>query len=454
MLKVINPATEELVKKHETLSDTQVEKQIERADQTYFNWRTTSFEHRAERMRNLAKVLLAEKEELATLMTMEMGKLRKSAISEIEKCAWVCSYYAEHAANFLADEIIETDASKSFVTFQPIGVVLAIMPWNFPLWQVFRFVAPALMAGNAGLLKHASNVAGCAIAIQGLIEKAGFPKGLFINLPIETEQVEKVIEHPKVRAATLTGSERAGSAVASTAGKYIKKTVLELGGSDAYLILSDADLEQAVKACTTSRLLNNGQSCIGAKRFIVLEEVYEEFLDLFTQKMQAAKMGDPMDAKNDLGPMARADLRDELHKQVEKSIAKGAELHLGGKIPDEKGFYYPATILTEVKKGMPAFDEELFGPVAAIIKAKDEKEAIQLANDSKFGLGAAVFTQDREKGEHLAKEKLEAGCCFVNSFVKSDPRLPFGGIKTSGFGRELSHYGIKEFVNVKTIWVE
>ncbi|MEM8527475.1 MAG: NAD-dependent succinate-semialdehyde dehydrogenase [Bacteroidota bacterium] len=454
MLKVINPATEAIVKTYKTISDSEVEKQIEKAHQAYLNWRTTSLEHRAEKMQKLANILLTEKEELATLMTTEMGKLRKSAISEVEKCAWVCNYYADNAADFLADEIIETDASKSFVTFQPLGVVLAVMPWNFPLWQVFRFVAPALIAGDGGLLKHAPNVAGCAIAIQELIEKAGFPKDLFINLPIETEQVEKVIEHPKVVAATLTGSERAGSAVASLAGKHIKKTVLELGGSDAYLILADADLEKAVEACTTSRLLNNGQSCIGAKRFIVLEKVYDEFLERFTQKMKAAKMGDPMDDENDFGPMARKDLRDDLHEQVERSIAKGAKLHLGGKIPNQKGFYYPATILTEVKKGMPAFDEELFGPVAAIIRAKSEEEAIQLANDSKFGLGAAVFTNDIEKGERIAKEQLEAGCCFVNAFVKSDPRLPFGGMKTSGYGRELSHYGIKEFVNVKTVWVE
>jgi len=361
MLTVINPATEEVVQEYKTINDAEVEKCIEDAHQAYLNWRITSFEHRAEKMRQLAETLLKEKEDLATLMTTEMGKLRKSAISEVEKCAWVCNYYAENAADFLADELIKTDASKSFVSFQPIGIVLAVMPWNFPLWQVFRFVAPALMAGNAGLLKHASNVAGCAVAIQKLVEKAGFPKNLFINLPIDKEQVEQVIKHPKMMAATLTGSEKAGSAVASTAGKHIKKTVLELGGSDAYLILADADLEQAVEACTTSRLLNNGQSCIGAKRFIVLEEVYDEFLEQFTQKMEAAKMGEPMNNENDLGPMAREDLRDELHEQVEKSVAKGAKLHLGGKIPDQKGFYYPATILTEVKKGMPAFDEELFG---------------------------------------------------------------------------------------------
>ncbi|MEN0049225.1 MAG: NAD-dependent succinate-semialdehyde dehydrogenase [Bacteroidota bacterium] len=454
MLKVINPANEEVIKEYETISDAATEKQIENAHQAYLKWRTTSFEHRAIKMRQLANVLLAEKEELAILMTTEMGKLRRSALSEVEKCAWVCNYYADHAADFLADEIIATDASKSFVTFQPIGVVLAVMPWNFPLWQVFRFIAPALMAGNAGLLKHAPNVAGCAVRIQELIEKAGFPKDLFINLPIETEQVEKIIQNQKVVAATLTGSEKAGSRVASLAGKHIKKTVLELGGSDAYLILADADLEKAVQACVMSRLLNNGQSCIGAKRFVVLEEVYDEFLGRFTEKMQAAKMGNPMKDENDLGPMARADLRDGLHQQVEQSIAKGATLHLGGKIPNQKGFYYPATILTNVQKGMPAFDEELFGPVAAVVKAKDEAVAIQLANDSKFGLGAAIFTNDIEKGERIAKTQLEAGCCFVNAFVKSDPRLPFGGIKTSGYGRELSHYGIKEFVNVKTVWVK
>ncbi|MEL6944585.1 MAG: NAD-dependent succinate-semialdehyde dehydrogenase, partial [Bacteroidota bacterium] len=438
MLKVINPATEEVVKEYETISNAEVEKQIESAHQAYLDWRNTSFEYRAEKIQLLAKLLLTQKEELAKLMTTEMGKLRKSAISEVEKCAWVCNYYADHAANFLADELVETNASKSFVSFQPMGIVLAIMPWNFPLWQVFRFAAPALMAGNAALLKHAPNVAGCAIAIQQLFKNAGLPEGLFINLPIEVEQVKPLIGHPHVQAVTLTGSERAGSAVAALAGKNIKKTVLELGGSDAYLILEDADLELAAEQCKLSRLLNTGQSCIGAKRIIVVDAVYDAFLEYFTEKMASAKIGDPMKDITTLAPLARKDLRDNLHRQVEESLAKGANLHLGGQIPAQKGYYYPATILTAVKKGMPAFDEELFGPVAAVIRAKDEKEAIQLANDSKFGLGAAIFTKDQAKGERIAKEQLEAGCCFVNAFVKSDPRLPFGGIKTSGYGRELS----------------
>ncbi len=454
MLTAINPATEETLQSYSQLDDQQLIGRIASAHANFLAWRKTGFDHRAERLRKAADILRLQTEKFAQLITAEMGKPITEARSEVEKCAWVCDYYAEHAADFLQKEIIETDASKSYVTFPPLGVILAIMPWNFPFWQVFRFAAPALMAGNAALLKHAPNVPGCGEALQAIFEEADFPKGLFANLPIEVEQVQSILEHPLVRAATLTGSGRAGSSVAMEAGKHIKKTVLELGGSDAYLILHDADVEMAAKVCTKSRLLNTGQSCIGAKRFITVPAVHEIFLGHFMQQMQAVKMGDPKNEETSIGALARADLRDNLHRQVSESIRKGAKLILGGEIPDGKGTFYPPTILTEVKPGMPAFDEELFGPVAAVIAAEDEEHAIKLANASDYGLGAAVFTTDDKRGEQIAAERLEAGSCFVNELVKSDPRLPFGGIKVSGYGRELSHYGIKEFVNIKTVWVK
>jgi succinate-semialdehyde dehydrogenase/glutarate-semialdehyde dehydrogenase len=383
-----------------------------------------------------------------------MGKPIVQSRAEVEKCAWVCEFYADNAEKFLADEIIKTEATKSFVSFQPLGVILAIMPWNFPFWQVFRFAVPNLMAGNAGLLKHASNVSGCALAIEDVFRKAGFPKNLFRSLLVKSNNVKEIISNPKVQAVTLTGSVPAGKSVASLAGSLIKKTVLELGGSDPYVILEDADLEKAAMSCVTSRLLNAGQSCIAAKRFIIVESVYDEFEKLYLEIMSKKKMGDPLDEKNDLGPQASFQLRDELHEQVLKSVGQGARLILGGKIPEIDGAYYPPTILTNVKPGMAAFDEELFGPVAALIKAKDEEDAINLANKSVFGLGASVFTRDLKRGEHIAKEKLNAGCCFVNDFVKSDPRLPFGGIKESGYGRELSLFGIREFVNIKSVYIK
>jgi succinate-semialdehyde dehydrogenase/glutarate-semialdehyde dehydrogenase len=366
----------------------------------------------------------------------------------------VCDYYAENARAFLSRESVETDASKSFVTFQPIGIVLAVMPWNFPFWQVFRFAAPALMAGNGGVLKHASNVFGCALAIEDVFVRAGFPPDIFRTLLIGSKGVDAVIENPLVKAVTLTGSTPAGIAVARKAGEKLKKSVLELGGSDPYIVLEDADLEAAVSTCVFSRLINSGQSCIAAKRFIVVEAVREQFESMYVEQMRAKKMGDPMQEDTEVGPQARHDLRDELHEQVVKSIEKGARCLLGGEIPAGDGAFYPPTVLTEVKKGMPAFDEELFGPVAAIIPVKDEKAAIAAANDSVFGLGAAVFTEDIARGERIAAEEIEAGCCFVNTFVKSDPRLPFGGVKESGYGRELSHYGIKEFVNIKSVFIK
>jgi succinate-semialdehyde dehydrogenase/glutarate-semialdehyde dehydrogenase len=386
-------------------------------------------------------------------MTLEMGKPVSGGVSESEKCAWVCDYYAGNAQGFLADQYVEVGTRKSFVTFQPLGVVLAVMPWNFPFWQVFRFAAPNLMAGNAGLLKHASNVPGCALAIEEVFQEAGFPEALFRSLLIPGSRVNDVIENPLVRAVTLTGSTPAGKAVAAKAGEMLKKTVLELGGSDPYVILEDADIPAAAVTCATARLINSGQSCIAAKRFIVVEAVRDEFEKLFITAMANTKMGDPLEEDTVVGPQAREDLRDELHDQVLRSIGAGAQCLLGGKIPEGPGAYYPPTVLTGVGPGMPAYHEELFGPVASIITVKDEAEALRVANDSSFGLGAAVFTADLERGTRIAREELEAGACFVNDFVRSDPRLPFGGVKESGYGRELSPYGILEFVNIKTVWV-
>lgn len=454
ILKSINPTTGEIIKTYEEMPPQEVKSIIEKTNEAFLDWRKTNFAERAVLMKKAGEILRDHAHEHARLMTQEMGKLVRDGRAEVEKCAWVCDYYADNAEKFLQPELIETDASKSFVTFQPIGVVLAVMPWNFPFWQVFRFAAPALMAGNAGVLKHASNVPGCALAIEAVFRQAGFPENLFRTLLVGSAQVDAIIENPLVKAATLTGSTPAGRAVAKKAGEMLKKTVLELGGSDPYVILEDADLETAVTTCVTSRLINSGQSCIAAKRFVVVESLREKFEQLFVQQMRAKKIGDPLQEDTEVGPQARHDLRDELHQQVQKSIEKGATCLLGGEIPEGKGAFYPPTVLSNVKKGMPAYEEELFGPVAAIIPVKDEAEAIRVANDSVFGLGAAVFTKDIAKGERIAANELEAGCCFVNAFVKSDPRLPFGGVKESGYGRELSNYGIKEFVNIKTVYVK
>lgn len=449
----INPVTEKTIATYDRMSTQEALSTIEKAHGAYKKWKTTTFDERAKLLYKLAEVFENNKKAYAQLATLEMGKTTEQAIKEIEKCVWICRYYADNGADLLKDVLVGTEASKSYVTYQPLGVVLAVMPWNFPFYQVIRFAVPALMAGNTGVLKHASNVQGCAFAIEDAIQKAGFPKGVFMNLNLPSNAIEPIIAHEHVVAVTLTGSAPAGKSVASIAGKHLKKTVLELGGSDAYIIMADANLEAATDLATQGRLQNNGQTCIAAKRFIVLDAIYDAFLALFTQKMKDAKMGDPSQEDTVYGPLARLDLRNELHKQVEKTIAQGGTLILGGKIPEGTGAYYPATILADLKPGMEAFDEELFGPVASVIRAKDNAEAVALANNSKFGLGAGVITSNKEKGEALALQ-LEAGNCFVNKLVASDPRLPFGGIKTSGYGRELSDYGIKEFVNTKSVWID
>lgn len=452
-LESISPTTGEIIATYPEMSPSEVHAIVDRCHAAHLSWRKTSFELRAEHLGRAAGVLRDRRESLAELMTCEMGKPVVQARAEVDKCAWVCDYYAENAESFLAPEIIETDAEKSFVAFEPLGVVLAVMPWNFPFWQVFRFAAPALMAGNTGVLKHASNVQGCALAIEEVIREAGYPEDVFRALLIGSSAVAPVIEHPRVTAVTLTGSTPAGQAVAQQAGLLLKKTVLELGGSDPYVILEDADLEMAVENCVIGRMINNGQSCIAAKRFIVPRAILADFEERCVASMQAQKMGDPLDEATDLGPLARQDLRDELHDQVVGSLEQGARRLTGGEIPRQPGAFYPATVLTDVRAGMPAYSEELFGPVATIIPVDDEDEALRVANDTEFGLGAAVFTRDRERGEAIATRQFDAGTCFVNAFVRSDPRLPFGGIKSSGYGRELGSFGIREFVNIKSVYI-
>jgi succinate-semialdehyde dehydrogenase/glutarate-semialdehyde dehydrogenase len=426
---------------------------VAEADRAFHAWRRLGFMERAEPMQRAGALLEDRKDALALLMAREMGKPIAQGISEVEKCAWVCRHYADHAHSFLVPEDLPSDAAKSYAAFQPLGVVLGVMPWNFPFWQVFRFAAPTLMAGNACVLKHASNVTGCALAIGDLFRDAGFPEGLFGVLLVPGDQVARVIEMPLVRAVSLTGSSAAGRSVAREAGRVLKKCVLELGGSDPYVVLEDADLGSAVETCVSSRLINGGQSCIAAKRFIVVRPLERAFTESMVHLMREKTQGLPTEPGVDLGPLARRDLRDQLHAQVTESVRRGAVRSLGGTVPPGHGAFYPPTVLTSVRPGMPAYDEETFGPVAAIITAEDEADAIRIANDSPFGLGAAVFTKDRARGERIAAEEFEAGACFVNAFVRSDPRLPFGGVKDSGYGRELSSFGIREFVNIKTVYV-
>jgi len=451
-IETINPANNFVVKQFKAISDEEVKEKIEKAHTAFLNWRETSFAERGKMLNNTANVLRKNIKKYAEIMTTEMGKPITQAIAEVEKCAWVCEYYAENAEMILQKEFIQTDASESYVQFDPLGIVLAVMPWNYPFWQVLRFAAPALMAGNVALLKHASNVPMSALAIEELFLEAGLPENVFTTLLIESYQVDAVLKNSLVKAATLTGSEPAGKSVASISGKMLKKTVMELGGSDPFIVLADADIDDAVNIGVTARTLNNGQSCIAAKRFVMVEDVADEFEKKFVNKMNSLVIGDPMDEKTELGPIARADLMLELEYQVETTVKQGAKILCGGKPLDREGAFFPATVLSGVQKGMLAYSEELFGPVAIMIRAKNTEDAIRIANDTPFGLGASIWTKDIEKAKELAK-KIDSGSVFINGLVKSDPRLPFGGVKTSGYGRELSHYGIKEFVNIKTVWI-
>ena len=451
-MKSINPATGQLIEEHKAHTPEEVKEILISVDKEWQSWKNTSFDERAALMRKAAEILLAERDECAAVLTAEMGKIKKEARAEVEKCALACQHFADTAAETLKDEVIETAYSKSYVAFQPIGVVLAVMPWNFPFWQVWRFVAPTLMAGNAAVLKHASNVFGAAKKIEEVIHKAGFPKNVFRSLIIPSSQVEAVIKNPIIKAVTLTGSEPAGMQVAATAGRELKKVVMELGGSDPFVVLENADLEKSSSVSVTARMLNVGQVCISAKRFIVVESVAKEFEELQKKKTEALVVGDPTDDKTDMAPMARADLIDDIDAQVRKSIEMGARLVTGGKRIDRPGCFYEPTILADVKKGMPAYDEETFGPIAAIITVKDEEEAIAVANDTPYGLGASIWTEDSEQGERIAR-RIDCGMVFINNMVASNPALPFGGVKRSGFGRECSQYGLKEFVNIKTICV-
>jgi succinate-semialdehyde dehydrogenase/glutarate-semialdehyde dehydrogenase len=450
--QTINPATGELSFEMGSWDETAIETALSRAAAAAPRWAATPLDQRCQLLRQLAEQLRQRQGELATLITTEMGKLIGESRAEVEKCAAVCDYYAEQAPAFLADEVIESDAGRSFVAYQPLGTVLAVMPWNFPLWQVFRFLAPALAAGNTGLLKHASNVPQCALVMEELVHAAGIPQGVFISMMMDSSQVARVIGDDRVHAVTLTGSEPAGRSVAASAGHNLKKTVLELGGSDAFVVLNDADLELALTGALASRFLNCGQSCIAAKRFIVVDSIAEQFVTAFAEGVQGLRHGNPLQEDTTLAPMARKDLRDELHHQVMASLAQGAEAVTGAEPIDGPGAYYAATILDHVSKGMPAYDEELFGPVASVIRVADEAQALAVANDSRFGLGGSVWTRDVNRGEAFARQ-VQSGAVFVNGLVKSDPRLPFGGVKASGYGRELSHHGIREFVNAKTIWI-
>ena len=452
VMQSINPATEEVLESFEELSPREAEQALERADTAFRRWRTTSFEERATRMRAVGRVLREQKGRWASLITAEMGKPIVEAEAEIEKCAWNCDFYAEHASRFLADEHAETDAHESFVAFQPLGVVLAIMPWNFPFWQVVRFAAPALMAGNAAVLKHASNVPRCALAIEEIMAQAGLPEGLFRTLLVPGSAVEALIANPHVQAVTLTGSSEVGEKVAAAAGRNLKKQVLELGGSDPFVVLADADLDAAARTAARARNQNSGQSCIAAKRFIVEESVADAFTEKFAAAVEALQVGDPIRRETNVGPLARGDLRETLIQQVEESVAQGARAVIGGSPLDRKGYFYAPTVLEGVSEEMPAFRQETFGPVAAVLRARDAEDAIRLANDTEYGLGSNLWTRDTERGKQLAR-RIEAGSVFINGMVASDPRLPFGGIKRSGYGRELGAFGIREFTNIQTIVV-
>lgn len=452
-IEIINPADGTALATYAMHDRRELDGILDSANEAFSTWRDASFAARARCMRAAGEELTGRRDEFAALMADEMGKPVAQGRAEAAKCAGACEYYASQAEAMLAQRPVETEASRSYVAFEPLGTVLAIMPWNFPFWQVFRFAAPTLMAGNTCILKHARNVTGCAMAIEDVFRRAGFPEGALRTILTDTDTVNDLIEDDRIAAVTLTGSPGAGSAVAAAAGRCLKKTVLELGGSDPYLVLADADLDAAVSTCVASRLINTGQSCIAAKRFIVAESIAADFTEAFVELMKTKKSGEPREEGIDLGPLAREDLRDDLHRQVRESVDAGAACLLGGEIPEQPGAWYPPTVLGSVTPGMPAWSEELFGPVASIITAKGEDDAVRLANNTMFGLGAAVFTRDSERGEALARERLRAGSTFVNDFVRSDPRLPFGGVKASGYGRELGSAGIREFVNVKSVYV-
>jgi succinate-semialdehyde dehydrogenase/glutarate-semialdehyde dehydrogenase len=453
-LQTVNPATGEPGRSYEQHGLEEALEAANAAHLAFRAWRPTSFSERSAAIRKAAEILRARKDEFARLMTEEMGKTLDDGRAEVEKCAFQCDWFAEHAEHYLTAEPVDIGGEEAFVTFNPIGVVLAVMPWNFPFWQVFRAVAPALMAGNGMLLKHASNVPGCALAIEEVLHQAGVPKNLFRTLLLPSSEVEALIKDENIAAVTLTGSVAAGRSVATAAGSVLKKCVLELGGSDAYVVLEDADITAAAKVAATARMVNGGQSCIAGKRFIVVRSILREFENALVEAMRAYEVGDPTKEGTKLGPMQSVKARDEVHKQVEQSIAKGAKFLLGGKVPDRPGAWYPATVLTDVRKGQPAHDEEVFGPVAAIIAAEDEADAIRIANESEFGLGSGVLTSDLDRGRRIAAEELEAGLSFVNENVRSDPRTPFGGVKHSGYGRECGVFGIREFVNIKTVHVK
>ncbi len=446
----VNPSTGSLIKSFDQYSDEHINQLLNRSSEIQKNWQNTELCLRLTCLEHLSGILSDFKRDYALLMAEEMGKPIRQGIGEIEKCIWLCNYYVNNSEKYLSDIKVKIDGQKSFVTFKPLGLILGIMPWNFPFWQVFRFAIPTIIAGNGAILKHASNVQGCAFAIESCFKKAGFPSDIFRNVSVSGKNTENVIKDPRIAAVTITGSTPAGRSVAKVAGEYLKKTVLELGGSDPYIILDDADIEKTVDACINGRILNAGQSCISAKRIIATKNVYSSILDKLKDILPKKIMGDPRD-NVDIGPMVSLNARDEVHMQVTNSINSGASLILGGYIPELAGAFYPVTLISGVKPGMVAFDEEIFGPVFSLIMAEDEEDAINLANNTPFGLGAAIFTNDIEKGENIAKTRLNAGACFVNDFVKSDPRVPFGGVKESGYGRELSIHGMMEFVNIKTV---
>jgi succinate-semialdehyde dehydrogenase / glutarate-semialdehyde dehydrogenase len=452
-IATINPATGEVLKTFEPLSDAAIEKKLEKAAEAFAKYRKTSFQERAQRMSKAAEILEHEKDTFARMMTTEMGKTFRSAVEEAVKCAWACRFYAENGQRFLADEVVETPATRSYVRYQPLGAVLAVMPWNFPFWQVIRAAAPILTAGNVMLLKHASNVPQCALMIEDLFRRAGFPDGVFQTLLIGSQKVERVLTDPRIVAVTLTGSEGAGVQVAVGAARNVKKVVLELGGSDPFIVMPSANLNEAVAAAVKARIVNNGQSCIAAKRFIIAEPIADEFLRKFVDSMKALKIGDPFDAETDLGPLATKEGVAELDGHVRKTVDAGAQILTGGKPLPRPGNFYAPTVLTNIPKGSPAHCEELFGPVASVFRAKNLDEAIHIANDTRFGLGASAWTNDEKERERFVND-LESGMVFINRMVASDPRLPFGGVKWSGYGRELGVFGIREFTDIKTVWIQ